>query len=143
MSLPVSQQRALDAIDHELRGADRRLAGMFRVFSELTRLEKMPPAETYQPARWWAGAGRRTGRRPRSCTLRGCCRRAPRAVGTIVLVPLLLAATLSLLLLGVLTTGPAGRGRCAPVASFVAPARLSAPGGCAAGGPAHTGPAGG
>ena len=55
MSLPASQQRALDAIDSDLRVADTRLASMFRVFTELTRLEKMPRIETFQPARWWTG----------------------------------------------------------------------------------------
>ncbi|MGP7997886.1 MAG: hypothetical protein ACLPKI_11265 [Streptosporangiaceae bacterium] len=139
MSLPVSQQRALDAIDHELGGADTRLAGMFGVFTELTRLEKMPPAETLRPGRWWA----RAGRPRRGCPRPGCCRPGHRALGTIVLVPLLLAATLSLLLLGVLTTRPAGRGQCAPVASFVAPVRLAAAGGGAPAGPARAGPAGG
>lgn len=86
MSLPVSQQRALDAIDHELGGADTRLAGMFGVFTELTRLEKMPPAETLRPGRWWARAGRgaaapapaaavlATGRWARSCWFRCCSR---------------------------------------------------------------------
>ncbi len=99
MSLPASQQRALDAIDSHLRGTDIRLASMFTVFTELTRLEKMPLTETVQPIRWWARAGRRAARRPR---------RSGRA-GTIMLVPLLLAATLSLLLLSMLTTRPAAR----------------------------------
>ncbi len=69
MSLPASQQRALDAIDSDLRVADTRLASMFRVFTELTRLEKMPRIETLQPARWWT-------RRPPAarCTLPGCRR---------------------------------------------------------------------
>ena len=58
MSLPASQQRALDAIDSDLRVADTRLASMFRVFTELTRLEKMPRIETFQPARWWTQAAR-------------------------------------------------------------------------------------
>ena len=65
MTLPASQQRALDAIDSDLRGADTRLASMFRVFAELTRLEKMPPRETIQAVRWWTQAGRRAARRPR------------------------------------------------------------------------------
>ncbi len=79
MSLPASQQRALEAIDSDLRGADARLARMFSIFTELTQLEKMPPAETFQPVRWWTRAGRRTARRQRGCTLPGCalpgCRR--------------------------------------------------------------------
>jgi hypothetical protein len=119
MSLPASQQRALDAIDTDLRGADIRLASMFTVFTELTQLEKMPMTETFQPVRWWT------------------------RLGPIVLVPLLLAATLSLLLLSVVTTRAASSGRCPRAASFIAPVRLAAAGGCAPGGQPRSGPAGG
>lgn len=149
MTLPASQQRALDQIDTDLRAADRRLASMFRVFTELTQREIMPLAETFQPVRWWTRAGRRGARRQR-CTLRDCRRpghrglgwRLGRRLGTIVLVPLLLAATLSLLLLTMLTTRPTGSGRCAQTAAFMAPVRLAATG-CGASNHAHTGPAGG
>ena len=131
MSLPASQQRALDAIDSDLRVGDTRLASMFRVFTELTRLEKMPRIETLQPARWWTGGlswpWQRTGRN---------------RLGALVLVPLLLAATLSLLLLTVLTTSPVRSGRCAQTTLFTAPVRL-ADTGCASGSAPHTGPAGG
>jgi hypothetical protein len=151
MSLPASQQRALDTIDTDLRAADRRLASMFRVFTELNRLEKMPLAETFQPIRWWTRAGRRTARRQRGCTLRECRRPGHRGpgwrpggrLGTIVLVPLLLAATLSLLLLTMLTTRPTGPGRCAQATAFMAPVRLAGTGSCAPGAQPHTGPAGG
>ncbi len=160
MSLPASQQRALDAIDTDLRIADRRLASMFSVFTELTRLEKMPLAETFQPVRWWTRAGRRAGRRQRGCTLLGCARRGHRGLGwrwagwaragrrpasrlgTIVLVPLLLAATLSLLLLTILTTRSTGSGRCGQTTAFMAPVRLAATG-CGSSHQPHTGPAGG
>ena len=150
MSLPASQQRALDAIDSHLRVADTRLASMFRVFTELTRLEKMPRIETCQPARWWTQAARRQ----RSCTLPGCRRPGHRSLswpwqrtgrsrlGALVLVPLLLAATLSLLLLTVLMTSPVRSGRCAQTSLFTAPVRL-ADTGCATGSAPHTGPAGG
>jgi hypothetical protein len=160
MSLPASQQRALDAIATDLRGADTRLARMFSVFTELTRLEKMPSAETFQPVRWWTRAGRRTARRQRGCTLPGCRRpghqglgwwwpgqaatgRPTSRLGTVVLVPLLLAATLSLLLLTVLTTRPTGSGRCAAATAVLAPVRLAAAGGCASGGQPRAGSAGG
>lgn len=151
MTLPASQQRALDEIDSDLRAADRRLASMFRVFTELTQRDKMPLAETFQPVRWWTRAGRRAARRQRGCTLRDCRRPGHRGLGwrpgtrlgTIVLVPLLLAATLSLLLVTILTTRPTGSGRCAQTAAFMAPVRLAATAGCAASNHAHTGPAGG
>ncbi len=161
MSLPASQQRVLDAIDRDLRGTDTRLARMFGVFTELTRLEKMPSAETFQPVRWWTRAGRRAARRQRGCTLPGCRRpghqgvgwrwsgqvmagrRPTSRLGAIVLLPLLVAATLSLLLFSMLTTRPSGSGRCASTASFMAPARLAVTGGCPPGGQQGTSPAGG
>ena len=148
MSLPATQQRALDALDSDLRAADTRLASMFRVFTELTRLEKMPLAETFQPARWWAA------RRQRGCTLPGCHHPGHRGLswpwqrtgrsrlGALVLVPLLLAATLSVLLLTVLTTSPARSGRCAQTTLFTAPVRV-ADTGCTSGSTPHTSPAGG
>ena len=150
MSLPASQQRALETIDSDLRAADKRLASMFRVFTELTRLEKMPRTETFQPARWWTGPPGST-----RCTLPGCRRPGhrgpgwpwPRAghnrLGPLVLVPLLLAATLSLLLLTVLTTSPVRSGRCAQTSLFTAPVRLAGTGLLSAGSAPHTGPAGG
>jgi hypothetical protein len=150
MSLPVSQQRALDALDSDLRVADTRLASMFHVFTELTRLEKMPRTETFQPVSWWT----RTARRQRGCALPGCRRPGHRGLswpwprtgrsrlGALVLVPLLLAATLSLLLLTVLTTSPVRSGRCAQTTLFTAPVRLAGAG-CTAGSAPHTGPAGG
>ena len=150
MSLPASQQRALAAMDRDLRDADTRLASMFRVFTELTQLEKMPLAETFQPVRWWTRAGRRAGRRQRGCTLPGCRRPGHRGLdwrsgrlGTIMLVPLLLAATLSLLLLTMLTTRPTGPGRCAQTSAFAAPVRLATADSCAPGGQSRTSPAGG
>lgn len=141
MSLPASQQRALDAIDSDLRSADGQLASMFSVFTELTRLEKMPLAETVQPVRWWTRAGRRAGRRQRG--RRPGEQRAAGRLGTIVLVPLLLAATLSLLLLTILTTRPTGPGRCAQTTAFMAPIRPADTAGCAHGSHSQTGPAGG
>jgi hypothetical protein len=150
MSLPASQQRALETIDSHLRAADKRLASMFRVFTELTRLEKMPRIETFQPVAWWT----RAARRQRGCALAGCRHPGHRGLawpwprtghnrlGALVLVPLLLAATLSLLLLTVLTTSAARSGRCAQTTLFTAPVRL-ADTGCTSGRTPHTSPAGG
>ena len=58
-----------------------------------------------------------------------------------MLVPLLLAATLSLLLLTVLTTSPVRSGRCAQTTLFTAPVRL-ADTGCATSSAPHAGQAG-
>ncbi len=54
MTLPASQQRALDAIDDVLQSAEPRLATMFGVFTDLTRRDAMPAAETLVPGPWWA-----------------------------------------------------------------------------------------
>ena len=53
MTLPASQQHALDAIDDVLQSAEPRLATMFGVFTHLTRQEAMPAVETLPPGRWW------------------------------------------------------------------------------------------
>ena len=55
MALPPSQQHALNAIDDALQSAEPRLATMFGVFTDLTRMEAMPAAETLPPGPWWAG----------------------------------------------------------------------------------------
>ena len=51
MTLPASQQHALNAIDDVLQSAEPRLATMFGVFTDLTRMEAMPAAETLPPGR--------------------------------------------------------------------------------------------
>ena len=53
MTLPASQQHALDAIDEVFQSAEPRLATMFGVFTHLTRQEAMPGVETLPPGRWW------------------------------------------------------------------------------------------
>ena len=58
MTLPPSQQHALNAIDDVLQSAEPRLATMFGVFTDLTRTEAMPAAETLPPGPWWARWGR-------------------------------------------------------------------------------------
>ena len=54
MTLPPSQQHALNAIDDVLQSAEPRLATMFGFFTDLTRMEAMPAAETLPPDPWWA-----------------------------------------------------------------------------------------
>jgi hypothetical protein len=76
MTLPASQQHLLEGIAGELRTTEPRLAGMFAVFTRLTRDEALPRAEqlearTRRPRRWlssrrlWAmasGSGRSRAR---------------------------------------------------------------------------------
>lgn len=53
MTLPASQQHALDVIDDVLQSAEPQLASMFGVFTDLTRLEAMSAVETLPPGQWW------------------------------------------------------------------------------------------
>jgi hypothetical protein len=122
MTLPASQQHALDAIDDVLQSAEPRLARMFGVFTRLTRQEAMPAVETLPPGRWWAryrlpGRHYRPGRQhyPRG-------RRADRRLGRVVLVPLLLIAAVSLIITSLISAGSAGRG-CGQAAVMVIAAR--------------------
>jgi hypothetical protein len=119
MTLPASQQHALDAIDDVLQSAEPQLASMFGVFTDLTRLEAMPAVETMPPGRWWTryqlpGRRYRPGQRhhPRG-------RRAGRRLGRIVLVPLLLMAAVSLIIVSLVNTGPTGRRGCSQAAAMV------------------------
>jgi hypothetical protein len=130
MTLPASQQHALDAIDDVLQCAEPRLATMFGVFTDLTGQEAMPAVETLPPGRWWSryrlpGHHYRPGRQPRG-------RRAARRLGRVVLVPLLLIAAVGLLISSLVTAGPAGRG-CGPAAVMVMAARHRTTAGIAAG----------
>lgn len=135
MALPPSQQHALNAIDDVLQSAEPRLATMFGVFTDLTRLEAMPAAETLPPGPWWTRwtrhrlpghlhrarrsrarrfrAGRPgSGRWPGGQAGRRAGRRAGRQLGGIVLIPLLLLAAASLLVVSLVSSGAAGRRGC-------------------------------
>jgi hypothetical protein len=124
MSLPASQQHALDAIDDVLRSGDPRLARMFAVFTELTQQESMPARETLPPRRLWPR--RRPGQQvPR--------RRRPSRVCIRLLVPVLLAATLTLLMLSVLSSPATGPRQCARAPGRAAAVQLAAAAGCSSG----------
>ena len=125
MTLPASQQHALDAIDDVLRSAEPQLATMFGVFTHVTRQEAMPAVETLPPGRWWTryrlpGHHYRPGRQrfPRQ-------RRAGGGLGRIVLVPLLLIAAAGLLISSLVSAGQAGRG-CGQAVVMVMAARQRA-----------------
>ena len=136
MTLPASQQRALDAIDDVLRSAEPRLATMFGVFTDLTRLDAMPAVETLQPGPWWnrhrltgplyrpgwsghqrhrPGRRHQPGRRPL---------RAGRRLSRVALIPLLLLAAVSLVVVSLVSSGPAGRRGCGQAAAAAMGARL-------------------
>ena len=131
MTLPASQQHALDAIDDVLQSAEPRLARMFGVFTHLTRQEAMPAVEALPPGRWWTryrlpGRPYRPGRQhPRE-------RQADRRVGRVVLLPLLLIAAAGLLISSLVSAGTAGRG-CGQAAVMVMAARQRTTAGQAAG----------
>ena len=122
MTLPARQQRALNAIDEVLRRADPPLARMFGVFTELTAQEGMPAVETLPPGRRWGRPGRRAPAR------RG---RVASRLGPLVVLPLLITATLSLVILGIVTSPPASQRRCSQVVALMGPVRQNTVTGCA------------
>jgi hypothetical protein len=129
MSLPASQQHTLDAIGDGLRHGDPQLARMFAVFTRLTRQESMPARETLLPRQWRASARWRAGRRGSQRSLAG-------RLTARLLVPLLLAAALSLLIMSILAN-PSARWRgCAHASSRSAAFRLMTPAVCPPAGPA-------
>jgi hypothetical protein len=122
MTLPSSQQHALDAIDGVLQLAEPRLATAFGVFNDLARLEAMPAAETLPPGPWWTrhrvpGLRHRPGRAGRR-------RNQPGQVRRIVLVPVLLLAAVSLLIVTLVSTGAAARRGCGQAVAAIMTARL-------------------
>ena len=139
MALPPTQQHALNAIDDVLQSAEPRLATMFGVFTDLTQLEAMPAAETLPPGPWWARwaphrlagppgpalAGPPLPGRPAGWPGRGrwpggqAGRRAGRQAGRIVLIPVLLLAAASLLVLSLVSSGTAGKRGCGHAAAAV------------------------
>ena len=125
MSLPASQQHALDAIDDGLQHGDPRLARMFAVFTRLTRLESMPTRETLPPRQWWTHG--RWPARPRG---------PQRSLAGRLLVPVLLAAALSLLIMSILANPSASRRGCSAAHSSSAAFRLLNPAACPPAGPA-------
>lgn len=136
MTLPPSQQHALDAIDDVLQSAEPRLATMFGVFTDLTRLDSMPAAETLPPEPWWARyrlpgwryrAGRhrsRPGRQYQPGRRYQHGRRGGRHLVRIVLVPLLLIVAASLLIVNLVSSGAAGRRGCGQAVAVVMASRL-------------------
>jgi hypothetical protein len=137
MALPPSQQHALNAIDDVLQSAEPRLATMFGVFTDLTRMEAMPAAETLPPGPWWArwAPHRRPGHLPRRSRARRfgagrpgqpgsghwpggqAGRQAGRQLGRIVLIPVLLLAAASLLIVSLVSSGAAGKRGCGHAAA--------------------------
>jgi hypothetical protein len=125
MSLPASQQHTLDAIDDGLQYGDPRLARMFAVFTRLTRLESMPARETLPPRQRWPRGRWAAGQRGSQRSLAGR-----------LLVPVLLAAALSLLIMSILANPSAGRRGCPAAHSASAAFRLMSPAVCPPAGPA-------
>jgi len=128
MTLPPSQQHALNAIDDVLQSAEPRLATMFGVFTDLTRMEAMPAAETLPSGPWWARWARhrlpghlarrsrarrfRAGRPGRPGSGRWPGGQAGRQLGRIVLIPVLLLAAATLLVVSLVSSGAAGKRGC-------------------------------
>ncbi|MGE5286531.1 MAG: hypothetical protein ACM3ML_04865 [Micromonosporaceae bacterium] len=139
MSLPTSQQRILDGIEDGLRAHDLRLVSLFATFTRLTRQEEMPKVEQLKPA--GATSPRPGLLRPPGLPRSPGLMRRPGAVGTwrtgrpddgtpwIMLVPIVLVAALSALVLGLLIS--AHQAKCAPgVTSLAAGSSVSRSSGC-------------
>jgi len=137
MTLPAGQQRALDAIDDVLQSAEPRLATMFGVFTDLTRLDAMPAVETLEPGPWWtrhrlAGPLYRPGWAGHQRHRPGQRRHGPgrhpvqagRRLSRVVLIPMLLLAAVSLVIVSLVSSGPAGRRGCGQAVAAVMAARL-------------------
>ncbi len=95
MSLPAGQQRILDAIAGALQVRDPRLAGMFAVFTRLTRAEPMPASESID-----GGRLRRAARRLRQEVA------PPGRLRALVIIPVVLAAIAALIALGPVSGSP-------------------------------------
>jgi Protein of unknown function (DUF3040) len=113
VSLPPSQQRALDRIERMLRDSDPRLIALFSIFTRLTRDEDMPRIEEIRArlARFGGWVSRRTA---------PVRRRIPRPsdrVKAILFFPAALAAVACALVMG--ASAPTAQ-RCAT--SIKAPA---------------------
>jgi len=153
MTLHRSQQHALDVIDDVLQSAEPRLATMFGVFTDLTRLEAMPAAETLPPGPWWSRyrlpghryrPGRQQYHRGQPRYQRG--RRAGQRLVRMVLIPLLLMAAASLLIVSLVSSGAGGRRGCGQAAAMVYRVRSAVSDSAGSGGtncPGRTQPAAG
>jgi hypothetical protein len=115
MTLPASQQHLLDGIAGELRTTEPRLAGMFAVFTWLTRDEALPCAEQLEasarrPRRWLSWLSPR-----RLCAVAsGSGRSRPRRLisRTRVLLLLIPLALMGLVIAIVGTSTPNARAAC-------------------------------
>jgi len=112
MSLPAYQQRVLDTIENTLKRREPRLASMFAMFTRVHTNEAIPRTERLEAVPWWAWRRLRHGGRriPRSA------RRPASAVRAALLVPVMIMAVVSAMVLGMAasqdpcmpTTGPHG-----------------------------------
>lgn len=130
MSLPACQQRILDTIAGTLQVRDPRLASMFAIFTKLSRQEPMPAAEALQVSRLrWAlrrmqWNARRVRRKARRLRQTGARRSRLRAF---VIVPVVLAAFVSLIVLVPQSADQPACGAGPTVRSSVQPVQRSAP----------------
>ena len=115
MTLPASQQHLLDGIAGELRTTEPHLAGMFAVFTRLTKDEALPRAEQLdararRPRRWLS---RLSPRRPWTVAS-GSGRSRPRRFisGMRVLLLLIPLALMGLVIAIVGTSTPNARAAC-------------------------------
>ena len=125
MSLPSGQQHALDGIQGGLCRSDPQLASKFAVFTQLTKLDQMPAIEQLSHGRLRLARGWQC-----SAQLRA---RALGRLRPIVLVPLVLLAAASLLIMSFFTIPRAGQRRCPQTTSLMVAGPLHLRASCAKG----------
>jgi hypothetical protein len=109
MSLPTSQQRILDGIEEGLCEHDLRLASLFTTFTRLNSREEMPKAEQLKPARKRPARALKAWRPGQP--LPWPTGRLPGRMSWVMLLPIVLVAALSALILGLLVAAP--QSKCA------------------------------
>jgi hypothetical protein len=125
MTLPRTQQRALDAIAAALQASEPRLAAMFAMFGRLTEDDAAPRREELPTLRWYRLVLLRPSRllraaRHRPAGPRRARERRQRVVRALILGQVALAVVIGAVLLGLTShSSPAcGKGDTARVARF-------------------------
>ena len=104
MSLPARQQRVLGRIEHSLHADDPRLKLMFATFTKLTRGQQMPRLEQLESRSWrrryWRQRLTRRRREGRAASGAGSTYGPGVRMRAILLIPVMLAALVAAVFLG-------------------------------------------
>jgi hypothetical protein len=123
MSLPASEQRALDGIAGALRASEPRLASMFAMFTNLTKNERTPLREQLSAGRLrWARMTRpfRYRSRHRRAARAQAAQARRRRMRLLIISPIAAAAVLLGVLIGLGMISLPARAECGGVVKAVA-----------------------